>query len=81
MDSNTMEDESFSWINHIKENFFGILLLILAVVIICVVEYITRINALFFPISSPIPGITASSMAPSTSFTKPVKTKGKKFKK
>jgi len=81
MNSDTMKDETFSWINHISENFFGILLLILAIVIIYLVEYITRINALFFPISSPIPGITAPPTAPPTSFTKHIKTKGKKFKK
>lgn len=73
-----MKDETFSWINHISENFFGILLLILAIVIICVVEYITRINALFFSTPSPIPGITSSSTAP---LTKNLKTKGRKFKK
>lgn len=73
-----MEDESFSWINHIKENFFGILLLVLAVIIICVIEYITRLNALVFTTPSPIPGI----IAPSTpSLTKHLKPKGKKFKK
>jgi hypothetical protein len=72
-----MKDETFSWINHISENFFGILLLILAIVIICVVEYITRINALIFTVPSPIPGITAPSI---TLLTKDLK-KGKKFKK
>ena len=75
-----MNDESFSLIEYISENFIGILLLVLAFIIICVVEYISRLNALIFSMPSPIPGIgTVSSISPS--FTKQFKTKGKKFKK
>jgi hypothetical protein len=54
-------EESFSWINHISENLVGLLLFILAIVIIGIVEYISRFNALYFPITSPIPGIAPSS--------------------
>ena len=75
-----MNDESFSLIEYISENLIGILLLVLAFIIICVVEYISRLNALIFSMPSPIPGIrTVSSISPS--FTKQFKTKGKKFKK
>jgi hypothetical protein len=78
-----MNDEPFSLIEYISENFIGILLLVLALFIICVVEYISRLNALIFSMPSPIPGIGTttplSSIPPS--FTKQFKTKGKKFKK
>jgi hypothetical protein len=80
MNSDNMKDESFSWIDYIRENIFGILLLILAIIIICVVEYITRLNSLFFSTPSPIPGITTHN-SPSIPLTKHLKTKGKKFKK
>jgi hypothetical protein len=81
MNNDNMKDEYFSWINHISENFVGILLLLLAIIIICVVEYVTRLNSLFFPTPSPIPGAIMPSTTPSISFTKKFKTKGKKFKK
>jgi len=78
-----MNDESFSLIEYISENFIGILLLVLAFIIICVVEYISRLNALIFSMPSPIPGIgtTTPLSSISPSFTKQFKTKGKKFKK
>jgi len=51
MNTEVMNDESFSFyalITYIKENIAGLLLLILAVLIIVFVDYISRINAIIF---------------------------------
>lgn len=58
------EDEEYSllyFIDYIRENYIGLLLLLLAFFIIYVVDYISRINALIFAMPSPIPGISSSS--------------------
>lgn len=44
-------------IQYVEENFFGLLLLLLAIFIIYFVDYISRINALMFAMPSPIPGV------------------------
>ncbi len=53
-------DEEISLFEYIRENFIGLLLLILAFFIIYLVDYISRINSLIFSIPSPIPGVTNS---------------------
>lgn len=60
-------DEDFSLIDYVRENYIGLLLLVLAFFIIYLVDYISRINALIFAMPSPIPGVTQtlSSQLPS----------------
>ena len=61
MDNAEIYDETFSLYNlitYIRENIFGLLLLLCAVLIVVFVDYISRINALIFSSPSPIPGAT-----------------------
>lgn len=76
-----VNDESFSLetlFQYINENFFGLMLLVLAFFIIYFVDYISRINALIFAIPPSIPGMTPP---PNIPIIKPPKGKFKKFKK
>jgi hypothetical protein len=67
MDNNeVINDESFSLysvIKYISENFIGMLLLLLAIIIIYTVDYISHINSLTFAMPSPIPGMPATANA------------------
>jgi hypothetical protein len=57
-------DESFTLqtlFHYISENFYGLLMLLLAFFIIYFVDYISRINALLFAMPSPIPGMPTPS--------------------
>ncbi len=75
------EEEPFSLnslIEYVNENFYGLLLFILAFFIIYFVDYISRINALIFAMPSPIPGMPSQTSIPSIT---PHKGKIKKFKK
>ena len=59
-DFEVVNDETFSLqyvFQYVKENFIGLLLLLLAFYIIYFVDYISRINALMFAMPSPIPGV------------------------
>ncbi len=76
-----INDESFSLhtlLQYINENFYGLMLLVLAFFIIYFVDYISRINALIFAIPPSIPGM---SMTANIHAIKPPKGKFKKFKK
>jgi hypothetical protein len=79
------EDESFTLSNamkYISENFIGLLLLVLTIVIIIVVEHITYINSLTYNMVKP-PGMGAIS-GPLVIPTNPLqlpKIKGRKSKK
>ena len=58
-----MEDEDltfYSVIQYIRENIFGLLLLILVIFIIYFVDYINRLNAFLYSIPSPIPKVSKS---------------------
>ena len=73
-----VEDDSFSLyslIQYVKDNFIGLLLFVLAIFIIYFVDYISRINAAIFSVSSAIPG-----MPPTNNILLP-KINKKKFKK
>jgi hypothetical protein len=59
MDNEFVDDEPFSVIQYVKENFIGLLLLLLAFFIIYFVDHISRINAMIFAMPSPIPGVPA----------------------
>jgi hypothetical protein len=76
------DDESFSLqslFQYVNENFYGLMLLVVAGFIIYFVDYISRINALIFAMPSPVPGMPSSSTnIPSI---KPPKGKFKKTKK
>ena len=61
---------------YINENFYGLMLLVFALVIIYFVDYISRINALIFAITPPIVGVP---MPQNVSQIKPPK--GNKLKK
>lgn len=54
-------EENISVIEYIKENFVGLCLLVFAGVIVYVVDHVNRINALFFPSPSPVPGISSAT--------------------
>jgi hypothetical protein len=64
-------DEPFSLTEYVKENFIGLLLMLLAFVIIYFVDHVARINAMIYAIPSPIPTILTN---PNTN-TKPKKVK------
>jgi hypothetical protein len=75
------EEELFSLkslIEYVNENFYGLILLILAFFIIYFVDYISHINALMFAMPSPIPGMPSHTSIPSIT---PHKGKIKKVKK
>lgn len=81
MDNEVINDQPFSLqtlIQYISENFIGLLLLILAIFIVYIVDYIARLNSVFL-VQSSIPGMASST--PSIPFIKQPKIKGKKFKK
>lgn len=44
-------------IQYISDNFVGLLLFGLVFVIIYTVDYISQVNAMFFAVQSPIPGL------------------------
>jgi len=48
-------EEPFNIYEYIKDNFIGILLLILAVFIVYFVDYINNVNMVLFQTPSPIP--------------------------
>jgi succinate dehydrogenase hydrophobic anchor subunit len=48
------ETEQIDIIQYLKDNFTGIILLFLAFFIIYFVDYINRLNALIYSISSPV---------------------------
>ena len=77
MNNEFVNDEPFSVIQYIKENFVGLLLLLLVFLIIYFVDHISRINALIFAMPSPIPGVSAPTNHVITTITK----KTKKVKK
>lgn len=51
----------YSVIKYVRENFVGLILLLLAVLIIYIVDYISHINSLIFAMPSPIPGMPATA--------------------
>jgi hypothetical protein len=57
MNGEAVSDEPFSVIQYFKENFIGLLLLLLALCIIYFVDHISRINAVLFSMPSPIPTV------------------------
>jgi hypothetical protein len=66
-------DEPFSLTEYVKDNFIGLLLMLLAFVIIYFVDHIARINAMIYAMPSPIPTILTN---PNTNTnTKPKKAK------
>ena len=74
-----INEESFTLetlVQYIKENFYGLILLVFAFVIIYFVDYTSRVNALIFSIPPPIIGLP---MPQNVSQIKPPK--GNKFKK
>ena len=61
-------------IEYIRENFIGLLLLIIVFLIIYVVDYITHINTLSIAMANAVPGMPQIANFPKMR-------KGKKFKK
>lgn len=58
-----VNDDSFTLqtlLEYIRENFYGLLLLVFAFYIIYIVDYISHINTLIFAMSSPIPGVSST---------------------
>jgi len=68
-----------SIIEYIKENFIGLLLLMLVVFIIYIVDYINRFNSLYFSSSTSIP-IVGTSVTMPINISKMI-SRGKKNKK
>ncbi len=66
-------DEPFSLLQYIKENFVGLLLLLLVFLIIYFVDHISRINALIFAMPSPMQGIQVASNNIAMAITKKIK--------
>jgi hypothetical protein len=80
MNTEVMNDEPlsiYSFFNHISENIYGFLLIILAFVIIYIVDHIARYNSILFAMPSPIPGIPSSTISPVNKIVK-IKKKVKK---
>jgi hypothetical protein len=77
MNNEVVSDEPLYVIQYVKENFIGLLLLLLAFCIIYFVDHISRINAMIFAMPSPIPGVPAAIN--NIMMPKPKKTKN--FKK
>lgn len=55
---NTFNEESFSFIEYISENFFGLTLLVSVIFIIYFVDYINRINLMLYSTPNLIPSFT-----------------------
>jgi hypothetical protein len=55
MDTKLLNNETFTIFNHVSENIIGFLLIVFVFIIIYIVEHISRYNALFFSMPSPIP--------------------------
>jgi len=83
LNNEVINDEPFSLYSlfqYVKENLVGLSLLLLSVIIVIIVDYISRYNSMIFAIPSPIPGATPPQ--PPQVIKHPIKVnKGRKFKK